>query len=261
MSSQTATVEFNGQEFFLIEGRIDAYESAHKTADLLTCVRESALRKGLSTATAAAIARMHQAIGAAHVLHDCDYKFNFAALVGDQVICGVFEEAHNLRSGDVISAVVCTQGEVLYVHSLRRNSDNLLLLPATDLCGRLAYLNRCMRAAWKLTALMWIFFGAIAIGFLALDASGTPGLLFIMLFAVLVPPLFVFPMELWTYWRSDPSAGGYAEMIFKVYGIPFADGFDALKGMDFFSGPTEGFFALNCEKAFQEHRKRFEIAL
>ena len=47
--------------------------------------------------------------------------FNFAGLLGDQVICGCFEKGDAFADGDRIRAVVSKRGDVLYTHALVRD--------------------------------------------------------------------------------------------------------------------------------------------
>ena len=68
---------------------------------------------------------------------------------------------------------------------------------------------------------------------------------------LLMPPLFCFPFEYWTY-KSMRGYSVYAEKIFLVYGFPKPDVFDARKGITFFENNGNVFFAMNYELALKK---------
>ncbi len=250
----------HGEPLSLIEGRLEEFVWAHSSATLLQLIGDRYQQKRISSGVRTARGQIQLTLSAGGALEGYE-EACFAALLGSRVVCGYFEDANHLQSGDQISAVVSQQGDLYHVHSLRRESDNLLLLPWGDVCGNGAFFNRGMKEAWRVTKLSWIFFGAIFVVQQMLGDSLEGGnFLLIMLFVLVGPPLIMFPMEYHTYRNLGPVRG-YAEAIFKAYGIPHADEFDALKGMDAFHGAAGVIFAPNYAKAMHEHAKKFHIAL
>jgi hypothetical protein len=259
MESARATTS-NGEEIYRIEGVLTELQVARTKVNLLEQLRNRPLQKK-SAGEAVEIAAVMQsaiAMAAPLTLYDGEETFNFAGVVDGNIVCGVFEEADKLISGDLVSAIVSKRGNVLFVHSLQRVSDHLLMLPAHAICGPEAFFKDCMRVAWRMTRLLWVFMGTIFMVFHMVHNSEDQKYLMTFLIAMLAPPIVIFPMEYWSY-RTMAPTGDYAECIFKLYGFPNPEYFNAAKGMDLFPSQSGGFIAINSEKAIEIHRKRYKM--
>lgn len=255
--AREATREFDGEELFLIQGKLNELQVARTRAELLDAI---ALPKE-EQASAQAAAKMHALLSSADafLFGEGEDLYNFAGMVGGDVLCGVFADANRLESGDKIVAVVSRRSGVLYAHSVKRSSDHLLLLPPHALAGQAALFRRCMQFAWRMTIFLWILFGIGQVVYNSLYPESGQSYLFDFIVTLLAPPLLMFTTEFLTY-RKMGDAGEYASAIFEVYRIPYPDSFDAVTGMDVYNRDSDTFFAMNADKAIKKHLKRFKIS-
>jgi hypothetical protein len=249
----------DGEELFRIDGQLAELQTAATTVNLLEKLQHRSSKK-LAGAIDAVSAENHEVVAtsAALVIYDGEDMFNFAAILDGQVVCGVFSDVDKLVCGDAVSAVVSRRGHVLFVHSMRRASDDLLLLPQSAVCGSEAFFKECMRVAWRVTRLLWAFIATIFLGYELIETPEHSNYLFLLLFTLLGPPFLMFPMEYWSY-RTMAPTGDYAECIFKVYGFPNPDYFDASAGVAWFPGAGGGFHAMSAAKAIEAHRQRYDM--
>jgi hypothetical protein len=252
-----AVREFDGEELFLIQGKLNELHTARTSAELM---REIDLRTR-EQASARPAAKMHALLSGADapLFAEGEDLYNFAGMVGADVLCGVFADANRLESGDKIVAVVSRRSGVLYAHSVKRNSDHLLLLPQHALAGQAALFRRCMQFAWRMTIFLWILFGIGQVVYNWMNPDSGQSYLFDFLVTLLAPPLLMFTTEFLTY-RKMGDAGAYASAIFEVYRIPYPDSFDAVTGMDVYNRDSDTFFAMNADKAIKKHLKRFKMS-
>ena len=251
---------FSNEVFFTLEGKITEFQTAATTINLLRKIEKNIEEKNLAAGVAAAINGMPGTLATSAMLsfYDGEDMHNFAGLVNGEVVCGVFDDADKIRDGDVVKLVVTRRGDVLHVHSLLRIQDSLLLMPLNAYCGERAFLWGCMRFARNMTLFVWIvLFSGF---FLLIDVSMEKKENLITAFGaiLLIPPLFCFPFEYWTY-KSMRGYSVYAEKIFLAYGFPKPDVFDARRGITFFENNGNGFFATNCELALKKHRLKHKI--
>jgi hypothetical protein len=254
-----AFFSYHDEELVLIKGKLSELQIAPTTVNLLEQLQRKTQRSEVLTGIGATIAGLDGFTSMSAMLsaYDGEDMFNFAGMLDDQIVCGVFEDADKLKSGDVVAAVTSKRGDVLYVHSLLREADSLLLLPINAMYGPAAFFRNCMRLAWRLTKIGWIFFGIIALvclwqGDWPLEHY-LPG--FLILF--LIPPLIMFPMEYWSY-RTMAPTGDYAERIFRLYGFASPEYFDATPGMSWFKQGNGGYIAINADRAVQKHKSRYK---
>jgi hypothetical protein len=249
-----------GEEIIRIDGLLTELQVARTKVNLLEQLQNGSSKKAFAKGVIAAASDMHSVVAtsAALALYDGEDMFNFAAIIDGRVVCGVLADADKLKSGDAVTAVVSKRGEVLFVHSLKRVRDDLLLLPLSAVCGAEAFFKECMRTAWRVTRLQWVFISTIFIGYELIETPEHSNYLFLILFTLLGPPLMMFPMEYWSY-RTMAPTGNYAECIFKVYGFPNPEYFDASAGVAWFAGEDGGFHAMNAARAIEVHQQRYNM--
>src|SRR5664279_1953039 len=93
-------------------------------------------------------------------MYDGEDMVNFAGLLGEQVICGTFENADTFKDGDKIKAVVSKRGNVLSTRAVMRERDKMLFMPLSILRGDRAHFHSCMKTARNMYIGGLIFFGA-----------------------------------------------------------------------------------------------------
>lgn len=253
-------ITFDGEELFLLEGILKEFQASRTTVNLLAQIEQRMQAKNLASGLAAAVGGMHGMLAnsAALALYDGEDMHNFAALLGEKVICGVFEKAHKFKEGDHVKAVVSKRGEVLYAHSMIRLSDHLICMPLTAFAGKKAFFQGCMKVAWRFSIFLWISFFILFAILHANSPSTKESLIIISVITFISPPLIMFPMELWTY-RSTRYYGHYASAIFSVYGFPRPDDLDIRDGMTFYKEGDFGFGGINAELALNRHKKKFRL--
>lgn len=244
---------FSEELIFTLEGEMTNIQFSRTTVDLLHNIENNIAEKILAGGVAATINGMPGTLATSAMLsfYDGEDMHNFAGLVNGEVVCGVFDDADKIRDGDVVKLVVARRGDVLHVHSLLRIEDSLLLMPLNAYCGERAFLWNCMKFSRNMTLFVWVvLFSGF---FLLIDVSMEKKENLITEFGaiLLIPPLFCFPFEYWTY-KSMRGYSVYAEKIFLAYGFPKPDVFDARRGITFFENNGNGFFATNCELALKK---------
>ncbi len=85
--------------------------------------------------------------------------YNFAALLGDKILCGTFESANAFNSGDRVKVVVSKQGDALLALAVIRDNDKMLFMPAGCHAGERALLGQCMKHAWNMCCWGWVVLG------------------------------------------------------------------------------------------------------
>lgn len=224
-TSPTAIASFNGEDLFLVEGTLSELQVARTTVNLLEQIEKNIQRKSLATGIAGVVGGMHGMVAnsAALALYDGEDMYNFAAVVGEHVVCGTFEHADQFKNGEPIKAVVSQREDVLFVHSIMQAKTQQFYMPLGVFAGDRALLKHCMNVAWGFTVFGWIVMFGLAF-YNDMFGNSHPNvtqekkiILFMML--SLIPAGIMFPMELWTY-RTFRGTGGYAEAIFQAFGFP-----------------------------------------
>jgi hypothetical protein len=256
----TTPVIFENETLYLIEGTFTALQTSRTRVNLLEKIQQNSKAKNLATGIAAAAGGMHGMVAnsAALVLYDGEDMYNFAAMVGDQVICGSFEKADKFKDGDAIKAVVSKRGDVLYAHSLMRLSDYFTCMPLMTFAGKKAFFRGCMKVAWRFSIFGWIFFLVLFTILHANSPSSNETLIIISIMSFVFPPLIMYPMELWTY-RSTKYYGHYASAIFTAYGFPRPDDLDLRDGMTHYKDALYGYGGMNAELALERHKKKYKL--
>lgn len=239
---------------FILEGEMTHFHFSNTTASLLHDIEE----KTLVCDVADAISGMQVELASSSMLslYDGEDVYNFAGLVNGKVVCGVFEEADKLKEGDNVKLVVEQRGDVLHAHSLLRIADSLLMMPLNTFCGERAFFWNCMKFARNISISVWIILFAGFFLFVDVSLQKKEDLIAVFCLILLLPPLFCFPFEYWTY-KSMINYSIYAERIFTAYGIPRPDEFDAQEGITRFEYRGSNFFAINLELAMKKHKKKF----
>jgi hypothetical protein len=252
MTKQLTTLRFDGEELFLVEGTLTELQTARTSVNLLAQIEQRLQAKNLATGIAAAVSGMHGMLAnsAMLALYDGEDMHNFAALVGDHVICGVFEHADRFKNGDKIKAVVSKRGDVLYTHAITNTNSKLLYMPLTTFAGEKAFFRGCMRVAWRFSIFLWIFMG------IAIFAIGGPWQFYI--FTLIFGPTVMFPMEYWTY-RSTRYFGERASAIFKVLGFPRPDDIDLSRNGSMYFGNEGWHQGWQYERMLEKHKAKYGI--
>jgi hypothetical protein len=238
----------DNEEMFLVEGRLTELQTAQTTVNLLKQIEKHAQAKNLAGGVAAAASGMYGMVAnaAALTLYEGEDLHNFAAIVGNEVVCGTFRDADRLKDGDNIKAVVSRRGDVLYAHCVLRKKDQQLLLPLMTFAGKKALFRHCMSVAFWGSTFVSVLMASFFLYFWYADNTDRDlGLLAkFMGISLLCPPLMGYPFELWSY-RTVKGYGYYASAIFEKLGVPH------------FNDQTIG---TSFELALTKHKARFQIA-
>jgi hypothetical protein len=224
-TTPTPIANYGGEDIFVVEGSLQALQVARTTVNLLEKIEKNLPAKNLAAGIAGVVGGMHGMVAnaAALALYDGEDVYNFAAVVGDQVVCGTFEHADQFKNGEPVKAVVSKREGVLFVHAIMQTRTQQFYMPLGVFAGDRALFKHCMNVAWGFTILGWIFgFGmAFYNDMFGISRPNVTSEKKMILFAAitLFPPVLMFPMEFWTY-RSFKGTGGYADAIFLAFGFP-----------------------------------------
>lgn len=154
---------YGGEDLFVVEGPLQALQVARTTVNLLEQIEKNLPAKNLASGVAGVVGGMHGMVAnaAALALYDGEDMYNFAAAVGEHVVCGTFEHADQFRNGEPIKAVVSKREGVLFVHAIMQSQTKQFYMPPGVFAGDRALLQHCMKVALGFTIALWIvFFGA-----------------------------------------------------------------------------------------------------
>jgi hypothetical protein len=212
---------YGGEDLFVVEGTLQALQVARTTVNLLAQIEKNLPAKNLAAGIAGVVGGMHGMVAnaAALALYDGEDMHNFAAVVGEHVVCGTFEHADQFKNGESIKAVVSRREGVLFVHAIMQSQTQQFYMPPGVFAGDRALLKHCMKVALGLTLFGWVVFGIIFLVMNAKQPSTREGAIAFALFVLIGGPLMAFPFEYWTY-RSFRGTGGYAEAIFQAFRFP-----------------------------------------
>ena len=148
--SPAITANYDGEDFFLLKGTLSELQVARTKANLLAQIEKHLQAKNLATGVAAVVSGMYGMVAnsAALALYDGEDMYNFAAVMGEHVVCGTFEHADQFKNGEPIKAVVSKRGEVLYVHSIMQEKTRQFYMPLGVFAGNGALFKHCMNVAW-----------------------------------------------------------------------------------------------------------------
>ena len=249
-----ASEVFNGEDLILVEGVLSDVLHARTRVNLLQQVDKHVKTKSLASGVAAGLNAMPGLLAnsAMVALYDGEDTFNFAGLLGEQVICGTFEGADSLKDGDRIKAVVSKRADVMRAHAVMREDDKMLFMPLMTHAGKRAHLRYFLRSGKRASIFSVLFFWVAGL------FMNAPAVVYFLVLAAM--PLLVMPVELWTY-HSTRHVGEYASAIFRVFGLPRPDDLDLIDSIHvFFPGDRVGAEgAFNYERALEQHRKRYKL--
>jgi len=222
-TTPTPIANYGGEDIFVVEGTLQALQVARTTVNLLEKIEKNLPAKNLAAGIAGVVGGMHGMVAnaAALALYDGEDVYNFAAVVGDQVVCGTFEHADQFKNGELVKAVVSKREGVLFVHAIMHTKTQQFYMPLGVFAGDRALFKHCMNVAWRFTVLLWIIFFGFELyngTYTSTDLSFEKKLTSFLM-ELLFPPMLMFPMEFWTY-RSFKGTGGYADAIFLAFGFP-----------------------------------------
>ncbi|SEO63405.1 hypothetical protein SAMN05428959_1144 [Duganella sp. CF517] len=259
MIDKIKKLEFDNEEFFILEGKISELQIAKSSQNLLEKIDGRIKGGSIAVGTVAALTDMHGVLANSLTLslYDGEDLFNFAGLVEGYIVFGSFSKADKIKNEDKVRIVVSKRGEALYVHSLLKLEDHLLLLPLMVFSGDKAFFRSCMKFAWRCCLLVWTFL--IVCLYFSLDQKfySSDKVVFVAIL-VFVLPLFFFPFEYRSY-KSMRYYGLYGSAIFKAYDLPRPDDIDIRSGMTHYKDESYGFGGINLETALEGHRKKYGI--
>jgi hypothetical protein len=254
--------DFDGEDLFFIEGLLSELRTAHTRVNLLQGLQKSMLARRQASDTLAAVTGMHDMLAGASTMtwYDGEEMVNFAALLEGRIVCGSFKNASVLVNDDRVGAVVSRRGELLYVHSLRRTRDQLLLLPLNTYAGTRALLRSSIRHVCVGVLGMWLviggYFGISAMMEDHLGPVQIGNLISLGAMVAIIPILVILFSEVPSY-RAMRHYGRYASAIFHVHGFPHPDDLHALEGMTSFPGTPHDFSEINAALALEKHAAKF----
>ncbi|WP_426170511.1 putative type VI secretion system effector [Pseudoduganella sp. R-34] len=230
--SQSAT--YNGETLFLVEGTLSELQIARTTINLLAQIEKDSQAKNLVSGVAGVVGGMHGMVAnsAALALYDGEDMYNFAAVLGEHIVCGTLEHADQFKNGEPVKAVVSQRGDVLYVHAIMQAKTQQFYMPLSVFAGRRALFKSCMREASRSAMAASIFFLVIFyfMGVYNEENNNINRMKQLLLTSVVIAGNFLlcFIMEIWTY-RTFRYAGFYATAIFELLGFPQPNNIDLIK--------------------------------
>ena len=246
------------EDMFVVEGKLTELQIARTTQNLLEQIEKHSQAKSIVAGIGVAAGGMYGLVAnaAALALYDGEDVHNFAAVLGKDVVCGTFRDADRLKDGDEIKAVASKRGDVLYAHCVVRKNDQQVFLPLMTYAGEKAHFRSCMRVAlWGSIFVSLLLAGGFLLFWPEGDQASNRLLQASFVVCLLVPPLFAFPFELWSY-RTVRGYGEYASAIFKKLGVPRPEDFDSRQGITHFDDRTIG---TNFKLALERHKAKFGI--
>lgn len=249
--------EFNGEELFVLEGKISELQIAETTENLLERIQGNSKAKAAAAGIAAGVGGMANIVASSSALlfYDGEDTYNFAALVnGKDVVCGTFKGAATFENGENVRFVVAKRGDAYFAHAAYRMKPKVLMIPSMTYNGDNAHFRGCMRTARNI-AIGFIFIAHVFFIYTYFTDSGSKEFDFIgSAIVVLVALIGGFGMEYWTY-KSTRDWGLHGSAIFKALGVPRADDFSLDGHLDL--GLTSVPLGYRFEKALEAHLKRY----
>ncbi|WP_426344562.1 putative type VI secretion system effector [Pseudoduganella sp. R-32] len=233
-SIHSPSATYGGETLFLVEGTLSELQIARTTVNLLAQIEENIQAKNLASGAAGVVGGMHGMVAnaAALTLYDGEDTYNFAAVLGEHIVCGTLEHADQFKNGEPVKAVVSQRGDVLYVHAIMQAKTQQFYMPLSVFAGRRALFKNCMRVAKRSAIAASIFFLAVFyfMGVYGEEHNNLTRVQQLLLTSVVSAGNFLlcFIMEIWTY-RTFRYAGYYATAIFEVLGFPQPNDIDLTK--------------------------------
>lgn len=243
-------IELKCNDLFTIEGAIVNFKSAPGKINLLRQIQTGGNAENVVSGVVGALNDMYGMVANSAMLamYEGEDVDNFIFQIDDKIVCGSLENAHLLKDGDTIKAVVRRDKEIFIAEAIQRPADSLMWMPSPIFTGKKTLFYREMHHSYLVFSLLlagyllYLFYvGAIRQGeFYARDVLG-------FLFVVLAVSLGVFGIDFWTYKDLRPFANR-AELIFKALDFPDPEKFDLMLG---FSGR-----AFNYDKAIKKYNDK-----
>jgi hypothetical protein len=250
--TETNPLPFGDQSLYLAEGTLTELCLARTTVDLLGQIDNYVKSTSIMAGAVAGVSGMHGLVAnaAALALYDGEETFHFAGLLDEQVICGTFQHAENIKNGDRVQAVVSKERDIIFAHAILNIKTQEFYMPLNVFSSDEGLFRHCMRVAWISTVCGWAI-SILVFGFLGVfsDPVMTVSRKFVFVsLCLIVPPLIMFPFEYWTYRtmgggdKSD-DVDSYGSAIFKVFGFPQPDKIDLMRHSDLSTGANGGWYA------------------
>ncbi|KAB8047918.1 hypothetical protein GCN78_21225 [Janthinobacterium rivuli] len=254
------TPDFPDEPFFTLEGKLTHFHLSGTSVDLLNDIERNLAEQTLAGGVVSTFNGMPGALAnsAMMSLYDGEDMYNFAGMVNGKVVCGVFRNADKIKDGDIVKLVVTQRKDVLYVHSLLRIDDSLLLMPLNIYCGERAFFWSCMKFARNMILFMWVMAYAAIFSYVDISVEKREDLIAACGIIFLMPLIFWFPFEYWSF-RTMRDYAICATRIFAAHGFPRPNDFDIRNGAALFKDHSYGFIGYSSELALKKHRSKYKI--
>lgn len=247
----------DGDGYFLVTGKIGyphVGETVEEVAGQLHAATQIRHRK---TGMQDALKLLHQKLATWELsqAYRGEDERVIAMTLGADVLCGKFENAHQLSHGDQICAVVTRDGGVLRARSILRTSDHLMLFWGYSAGPAIAF-RKSMKPALVITAVLWAMMVPLWL-FLTQETpeTGFPWFLASML---VILALFIFIPQWQSYLvHRDESADAAA--VFATFGFPYPAYFDAHDGLTAFVDGDSRFGGINSELALARQKTKYRL--
>jgi hypothetical protein len=251
------SVEFNGEELFILEGSVTDLIFSESTENLLEQIQGNSRSKATAVGSTAALTGMANIVAssAALVFYDGEDTYNFAALVNKKdVVCGTFNGAATFENGEAVRFVVAKRGDAHFAHAAYRLKPKVLMIPSMTYNGDNAHLGDCMRTGRNIF-IGWFIICHLLCFYIYFTGSSEKGFpFFISAAGTLLGIAAGFGMEYWTY-KSTRDWGLHGSAIFKALGVPRPDDFSLYGHLEL--GRTSVPFGYLFEEALEAHLKRY----
>ncbi|WP_426322290.1 putative type VI secretion system effector [Pseudoduganella sp. R-43] len=257
MNTDLPLVTFDGEKLFLAEGTLSELQIARTAVNLMAQIEKNSQAKNVASGAAGVVGGMHGVVAnaAALALYDGEDTYNFAAALGEHMVCGTLQHADQFKNGEPVKAVVSQRGDIFYVHAIMQAKSGQFYMPPNVFAGKDAFFKSCMRTASRLASAGSILFLAISY-FLGLydgkyENIGKMDQLILTSVFILGTFFLSFTMEIWTY-RTFKYTCFYAEAIFKIFNFPQPNNIDLLKIGSMNLGKTGWKFAWQADLMIQK---------
>jgi hypothetical protein len=154
------SVEFNGEELFLLEGKLSELQVAQSTEQLLAQLQSLS---GVATGVASRAGTIVSS--SALLFYEGEDTYNFTTLVDKKLtVCGTFKSAVTLENGEAVQFVVAKRGDLFYAHAAHRIQARTLLMPSATFNGDTAHFKSCMKTGRNIAFGLWAIFALFLLG-------------------------------------------------------------------------------------------------
>jgi hypothetical protein len=235
-------MKFSDKDSLLVlDGTVSHFQWAPGHENLLEKFHSEARSKSIAAGFAAATFDMYGILASSSMIatYEGEYTENFACVVNEKVVYGMFCGARKLQNGDKVKVVVspAEEGDIFLAHAVQRQKDELLWLPSHVYCGDRAASKEYFRSFVRTNVVCWILLLLILGATVLLHPRVT------WMFAAVVAAvmLFALPVLVWVgdylLGRIGKEFGQTGSRIFRVLGFPDPDNLNMIRAD--FEGQTD----------------------